>query len=237
MNICFPPLDSHFCTPCNREFQYEELLKRHNINLHDSRNVICDICGSSWPDELKLRDHQISHSQKRSFECDFPDCGRKFKRVDTWKRHKLTHKARQVECYHCKKKYRNLSTIQRHMARHMQVTPAEHKCDLCPKKFRLLVDKVSHQRTHLRKIFKRENWVVNICQMRYYLVLLSCTFFAYFWIYFTWTRFWFFFFQKSWAHHSVSSNCESFLLFLKIPLTNSKRKENTKKKKSNLSVV
>jgi DNA-directed RNA polymerase subunit RPC12/RpoP len=131
------------------EFKKSYYLISHRKNMHELKSNICDVCGSTWASEKILKQHKRIVHSVRSFKCD---CGATFKSSTALKGHQKTHKSRELECFHCRKKFSSIPGIDRHMARHMVATEKSHKCAFCEKTFRLFVDKRDHERGHQRKI-------------------------------------------------------------------------------------
>jgi KRAB domain-containing zinc finger protein len=119
--------------------------------MHDTKKVICDVCGSTWTGEAKLKTHKITVHGERSFLCH---CGGAFKSATALKSHqRMRHSGLVFECYHCPKKFQTIGGIRRHIPRHIQATEAAYKCDFCEKTFRIMVDKRDHERGHKGNMF------------------------------------------------------------------------------------
>lgn len=54
----------------------------------------CHICGKRFSESSNLTKHRKTHNEYGEFVCDFPGCGKDFKRADQLRRHKVYyHKA------------------------------------------------------------------------------------------------------------------------------------------------
>ncbi|XP_076061809.1 uncharacterized protein LOC143037451 [Oratosquilla oratoria] len=103
------------CPHCDYKTKTNNSLKRH-VELHtESRQFICEMCGSSFHALGTLKDHHnFVHSDERNHVC--ATCSKSFKNKSSLRRHMRIHSdKRPYEC-HCGTGYKRLSHLKRHMA-------------------------------------------------------------------------------------------------------------------------
>lgn len=102
------------CPHCEYKTKRNHALKRH-MELHlESRNFMCEVCGSSFHTLATLKDHHsFVHSDERNFKCS--QCNKSFKNKSSLARHSRTHSDdRPYQC-HCGASYKRLSHLKRHI--------------------------------------------------------------------------------------------------------------------------
>ncbi|KAG0715871.1 Zinc finger protein 12 [Chionoecetes opilio] len=101
------------CPHCDYTTKRNHTLKRH-IQLHmESRNFMCEICGSSFQALATLKDHyNFVHSDERNYKCS--ECDKSFKNKSSLARHSRTHSDDRPYKCHCGTTYKRLSHLKRH---------------------------------------------------------------------------------------------------------------------------
>lgn len=101
------------CPHCDYTTKRNHTLKRH-MELHlESRNYMCEICGSSFQALATLKDHyNFVHSDERNYKC--PECDKCFKNKSSLARHSRTHSDDRPYKCHCGTTYKRLSHLKRH---------------------------------------------------------------------------------------------------------------------------
>ena len=101
------------CPHCDYTTKRNHTLKRH-MELHlESRNFMCEICGSSFQALATLKDHyNFVHSDERNYKCSV--CNKSFKNKSSLARHSRTHSDDRPYKCHCGLTYKRLSHLKRH---------------------------------------------------------------------------------------------------------------------------
>lgn len=140
------------CQKCPMKFISKSLLKKHIALAHiDTNNaVICDICGKTFTNSIKLKIHLGCHREK---SC--PYCSKSFKSHSHFnlhlKRHKsyvtVKRKVRYLKCNNCDYQSINKSTLDAHINKfHLNIRP--YKCQICQKGFYKRDNLSQHLITH-----------------------------------------------------------------------------------------
>uniref|UniRef100_A0A1B0CRG6 C2h2-type zn-finger protein n=1 Tax=Lutzomyia longipalpis TaxID=7200 RepID=A0A1B0CRG6_LUTLO len=121
------------CPYCDRKCSQKGNLNTHIRAIHyREKPFICEECGKSFVTKGALVEHQISHSEERTFECPF--CLKMFKNQPQLKRHEQIHKEGTYECPHCGVKRKTKDSLKYHMLVHSDVR--RYKCQYCEMEFK-----------------------------------------------------------------------------------------------------
>ena len=120
--------------------------KRHRL-----KNFVCPnpSCGKAFVDNAHLRDHMISHSGQKKFEC--LRCGKLFARQSSMKSHQRVHTGEKpYVCELCGKAYASKGGIKLHKASHTGIRPFLCTHAGCGKTFIVAQQLRKHKRQHLK---------------------------------------------------------------------------------------
>eukprot|EP00096_Caligus_rogercresseyi_P011078 TRINITY_DN4250_c0_g1_i1.p1 TRINITY_DN4250_c0_g1~~TRINITY_DN4250_c0_g1_i1.p1 ORF type:complete len:435 (+),score=90.19 TRINITY_DN4250_c0_g1_i1:437-1741(+) len=79
-----PSCKSHLFQAEPRHFSTWKLLKQHYRKVHALRNIVCGVCGESYPTELDLRTH-TRYNCGKEYRCS--DCGVTYSRYENLQTH------------------------------------------------------------------------------------------------------------------------------------------------------
>ena len=126
------------CVICSRQFSRKEELVKHMLEctammqVETEGEIKCTVCSETFADPPSFRIHYAQHTHP--YKCE--PCGRMFLRksnLDSHKCNPLTGDP--VDCTICKKKFRHLKYLQRHMVVH---SVPKYTCNQCNRKFQRL---------------------------------------------------------------------------------------------------
>jgi len=105
-------------------------LTRHISSVHEhSENYTCKTCGRSFTRVDTLKKHELTHSGLKPHACEV--CEKTFSRRDGLNRHVKRHdKNVGFPCEKCSKRFMSRSDLERHeMAMHREEVQAGDDCD------------------------------------------------------------------------------------------------------------
>lgn len=124
---------SHGCEKCGKFFTNRYILKTHILN-HCSKKKFkvpttkpCVLCANTFNPGPEMRNHMLTHSGGRHFECVI--CGKSIKRALGLKVHLLTHSSKEYKCGYCEQSFKQPSQLKKHTMKHTGEKP--HKCSYC----------------------------------------------------------------------------------------------------------
>ena len=103
---------------------------------HKDKPFQCNKCDKSYPFQLQLASHQITHTDKLEFFCTHTGCGKEFKRKNEYDKHAATHDGIYHKCDHDGCDYKNLDV--RNLVAHKKTHTPEVKnyhCIYCGESF------------------------------------------------------------------------------------------------------
>ncbi|XP_035387453.1 zinc finger and BTB domain-containing protein 17 [Electrophorus electricus] len=116
----------------------------------EERPQTCPQCMLSFPDQVSLKAHMLSHraSTAPSYVCN--QCGKKFTQACNLKVHQRVHQREGLHlCSHCGKGYSSFGDLRRH--RCSQAGDKPYSCALCGNKFSRLWNLKLHRRIHTQE--------------------------------------------------------------------------------------
>ena len=139
------------CSICNRTFDSDILLARHNYTHYDKR-FFCKKCKEGFYFASELKKHKVSHAKTPSFQCMVAGCGKWFKRVAEVNVHMEIHKNKTWNCSLCKT---FSTTCEKYLKDHIRTDHnpkgLPYGCSVCGKGFKY------------RMQLKRHNSDKNLC--------------------------------------------------------------------------
>lgn len=153
------------------DMSFEEVYKRFiesermkDQMIHSVESAFtCTECGKKFLRAATLKKHRQTHSPEYPFECC--KCGKRFRESDSLEIHKTRHtRQKKLECSECGKKFTSQTPLKRHLLAHCGIKP--FKCNGCGKKFISKNSLNLHQQSHLESLFKCsmcEKWFNQRC--------------------------------------------------------------------------
>ncbi|KAH3716079.1 gastrula zinc finger protein XlCGF57.1-like [Dreissena polymorpha] len=139
----------HKCDQCEAILSTAGNLKFHKEVVHSQeRPWTCEICGKNFKTQKTLEKvHAKVHQDVYPFKCDFPGCGKVFKRSEGLLEHSRRHRNERTHvCDQCGKRFYNRKDLRLHNRIHTGVKP--FACSLCPYKSTLAGNLRKHLKIH-----------------------------------------------------------------------------------------
>ncbi|KAG5669755.1 hypothetical protein PVAND_000049 [Polypedilum vanderplanki] len=142
--------ENFICTfnDCHKKFPNQLALRSH-LKVHSERKFICKICPSAFKTQQSLKIHSLKHSSGDSklFQCHI--CGFATKYRQHFQDHVISHSAkRDLECFHCGKKFKKKTLLVLHMQTHLSQRNFICKFENCQKSFKTYNSYYAHKRKH-----------------------------------------------------------------------------------------
>ncbi|XP_026749290.1 zinc finger protein 432-like [Galleria mellonella] len=177
------------CVLCESVFDNFTSLMRHMNKEHIAHGYICQICGLSFVDSIRLKRHiTYSHVGHR---CTL--CGKLFEASHKleWHRQRIHGQVKTHECNLCSETFDNKYQVKVHMGKVHNVEKYRIKCEYCPKicttkgamvlHVQSLHSEVRYEcdiceyktaikwmiKLHRRKHFGEKNYACSICQRKF----------------------------------------------------------------------
>ncbi|XP_057668943.1 zinc finger protein OZF-like [Diorhabda carinulata] len=113
----------YVCSYCDEKFSNIARYRNHRQRelLKRRPKKICHICSKEVVSN-RLKEHLISHSNKKPFSCDI--CGKKFSRKENLSRHKYVHtEVKPHMCHICGKGFIQAPSLTDHLRTHNDIAP------------------------------------------------------------------------------------------------------------------
>ncbi|XP_055870985.1 zinc finger protein 729-like [Biomphalaria glabrata] len=144
--------DCSACTRCGKMFKSKTLLKSHLINKHGAKiclyelyqnkhssrrkqphkSLLCDICGASFVDDKRLKNHLKQQHSHDLYLCHL--CNKTFKQQSAIHVHLKQHLGvDQFICEQCNKSFQSASSLKWHIKKHDRLIPSA--CHICLRMF------------------------------------------------------------------------------------------------------
>ena len=157
---------------CNSTDKKNILYEKELLNIFQSKNntystkttssrntdkkILCKICNKLFSSIRSLKKHiKTIHDNNRPFECDYPNCGKKFEDISKLSAHKRTHTGvKPFVCEICHKSFNEKGNLKTHLKFHSKIRP--FKCPQCIKSYK--------SNNHLKEHIKNEHCMIkNFC--------------------------------------------------------------------------
>lgn len=137
------------CQKCGRLFKNEITLKTHLKTHSNKKAFYCDYCGKGFSRKTNLQFHFRIHTGERPFKCE--QCPKSFAHVSGLNCHVRVHTGeRPYKCPFCEKAYIHYTDLRRHRRSHGGEAK-RFSCKVCSREFFEKKFLVSHQKTHIVK--------------------------------------------------------------------------------------
>ncbi|KAG7469206.1 hypothetical protein MATL_G00126600 [Megalops atlanticus] len=138
------------CSVCGKVYSYLESLRNHQ-KMHEDKQkepqvFPCLDCGKVFSCQSNFCVHLKLHKTMEvssNFKCE--QCNKTFNSLQTWVAHRDIHRRKPYWCLSCAKGFKDAKGLDRHLLGH---NLKRHKCDLCPKTFRVPAELRYHRNTH-----------------------------------------------------------------------------------------
>lgn len=144
------------CKYCSKCFKRRTVLVKHKrIHTHP-RQCVCEICGKRFNDNGTLKTHKLLlHIKDRKFKCLI--CNQTFPLKPTLDKHIRRHLKRErgekdFACDQCDMKYRDKSSLNRHVLTKHSGVDFKVTCGECGKQYTSTTNLFKHQRVHHREL-------------------------------------------------------------------------------------
>ena len=133
------------CEECGEMFEYDSVLKIHQLSHESALSFICEHCGKTFSQKIVLKRHVMTHTGEKPFTCDH--CGRGFGRNDYLRKHVTVHtKDKPYECELCGKGFRLNDFLKKHLTTHIATN--RYQCEQCGITFHHIHVLRKHIKTH-----------------------------------------------------------------------------------------
>ncbi|XP_074656539.1 uncharacterized protein LOC141909807 isoform X2 [Tubulanus polymorphus] len=135
---------SHFCTVCDKSFNWRSNLKEHLASHTNYRPFNCRLCGKCFNRSGNLNRHMLSHTANKPFSC--ATCAKSFSRKCLLTAHEFRHTgARPFECDVCHAAFKQKAHMNDHRRGHFA---EKFACDYCAKSYTRRWQLNAHMKVH-----------------------------------------------------------------------------------------
>jgi len=159
-------VSSHSCHQCHETFKNKANLVIHINTLHNTKSILCDICGKGFNLDSRLQVHRARHfPELQTYLCD--TCGKSFPLRSDLTQHLRSHiKINTFSC-ECGKSFKTKYYLHSHRESIHGGDDKRTKCRTCKIEFGTLVKKRAHICKNPRKylctkcpkVFKTDHWL------------------------------------------------------------------------------
>lgn len=86
---------------CHKSFRIQEMLDQHELNCQfktdKSKDFVCKMCSKILTTKQSLREHSLTHKEKKNFRCTEVGCGKKFKQSSQLCNHRKVHRLARIK--------------------------------------------------------------------------------------------------------------------------------------------
>ncbi|EAT46516.1 AAEL002290-PA [Aedes aegypti] len=158
--------EGYTCELCKEKFSSHTVLAKHRRRVHEKvqKNFICLECGSTYDDNASLREHRLSHTDIRRWECE--TCGMKFKRSHNLSVHRKTHLAQKkpvptIKCQECDEMFTTKMALAAHRYVH-----GRYVCKICKRTFETQSGLMQHRKDD-HKLIKHTGTECRTCHAKF----------------------------------------------------------------------
>ncbi|KOB75790.1 Uncharacterized protein OBRU01_05948 [Operophtera brumata] len=153
------------CDLCAKVFIASGKLYAHVRATHlKEKRYACDVCNTKFFSTTLLKNHMLSHSGERKYQCA---CDKVFRSKNAKKEHYayIHMKVKRHRCPQCPETFRNYFQRSKHISLIHGMKTKEFKCDLCPKVFTVS----GKLRVHVRYAhLKLKRYACEVCEWKFY---------------------------------------------------------------------
>lgn len=143
---------NYTCRYCNKSFKRRTVLVKHKRIHTNPRQCVCETCGKRFNDNGTLKTHRLLlHIKDRKYKCDI--CSQSFALKPTLDKHIKRHSKRENDikdfaCDECGMKYRDKSSLNRHVLSKHSGINSKVQCEECGKEYTSTTNLLKHKRAH-----------------------------------------------------------------------------------------
>uniref|UniRef100_A0A1B0DF01 C2H2-type domain-containing protein n=1 Tax=Phlebotomus papatasi TaxID=29031 RepID=A0A1B0DF01_PHLPP len=128
-------------------------LKKVPSKRHQTKKIICEICGKGFANNSRLENHKVCHKDGKPHECS--QCGKTFKWTFAYSRHMKIHfdtGAKTFKCQICGKSYRFERYLKIH-EKNVHGKKEKYPCKWCNQEFFSQAELQVHWKNHSQGVF------------------------------------------------------------------------------------
>ena len=127
--------DPQKCGVCGKIFDLATSLA-HHMYSHYTRKFYCEHCNYHCFFQSELESHKIVHREQPSYQCQYPKCGRWFKRKGELSLHVEIHDKTWYDCKKCDYSTKLMKYLKEHEKSHLKKNDdLPYECKLCGERF------------------------------------------------------------------------------------------------------
>ncbi|XP_033610689.1 zinc finger protein OZF isoform X2 [Cryptotermes secundus] len=144
------------CNICGKSFINKHKLKEHVTRHVGGRPHECEVCGKRFTERSSLKKHAISHTGQKAYVCEV--CGKRFTLLTHLKAHTLVHTGQKSHiCDICGKRFSHLGSLRIHALLHTGEKP--FSCNMCGRSF----TQKNNLKTHIAAHAGQKPHVCSVC--------------------------------------------------------------------------